>query len=138
MPYEIFTRKIPRMGTPTLGFSKIGQITFNQSASRILQKEAVEYVLLLWDGAANTIAMKSTSNKKDPRAYRIRYNDKGNGASFSAKTFLDYIGLDLSERRTFPVELNPNNEMFVEAQIPESFFNRKQPQPRIVERSKIG
>ncbi len=55
MAYEIFTRKIARSGTPAISFSRIGQITFNQSASRILQKEAIEYVLLLWDGAAGKL-----------------------------------------------------------------------------------
>lgn len=134
--YEIFTRKVPRMGNPTMGFSKIGTITFNQTAARILQKGTpIEYIFLMWDPAAKQMAMKSTSNKKDPRAYRIRYNDKGNGAGFSAKTFLDHIQADYSERRTIPVEINPDHEIFLEVRIPEEFLKRK---PRIVERGKTG
>jgi hypothetical protein len=120
--YEIFTRKTPRMGNPVMSFSKIGQISFNQSAARILQKEPIEYILLMWDSAEKKLALKSISNKKDPRAYRIRYNDKGNGASFSAKTFLDHAGIDYSERRPVPVEINPQSEMFLEVKIPEALI----------------
>jgi len=138
MSYEIFTRKVPRMGTPTIGFSKLGQIAFNQTASRMLQKEPVEYLFLMWDSATKQIGMKSTSNKKDPRAYKVRYNDKGNGASFSAKTFLDYIQVDFSQRRTIPVEINTNSEIFLEVKVPEEFFKRKTNPRPILERGKLG
>jgi len=130
--YEVYTRKTPRSISPVMSFSKIGQITFNQGAARILQKATVETVLLLWDAEERKIALKSTSNKKDQRAYRIRYADKGNGASFSAKTFMDYIGLDYSERRGMPIEINPDEEMFIEAKVPDSFFKKKALQPKIV------
>jgi hypothetical protein len=129
--YEVFTRKTPRSVSPVISFSKIGQLTFNQSAARILQKETLEYVLLLWDAEERKIALKSTSNKKDQRAYRIRFADKGNGAAFSCKTFMDHIGIDYSERRGLTIEINPNNEMFIEVKVPESFFKKK-PQPKIV------
>jgi len=139
MPYEVFTRKVQRMGTPTLSFSKLGQVAFNQTAANVLQKETIEHVLLLWDSAAGKMAIKSTSNKKDTRAYRIRYNDKGNGAMFSAKTFVDYIGVDISERRSMPVEITPNNEYLIEVKIPEEFLRKKtqQSRPKIIERAKL-
>src|ERR1700737_2505468 len=111
MPYEIFTKKTPRMGNPVMSFSKLGQITFNQTAARLLQKAAIENMLLMWDSAEGKLAIKSTSNKKDPRAYRLRYNEKGNGATFSAKTFLDHYGIDYTERRAIPIDLNLDNEM---------------------------
>jgi|ERR1700680_4733691 len=136
MPYEIFTRKIHRSGNPTLSFSKLGQFAFNQSAARILQKDSIELVLLMWDANSNKIGIKSTSNKKDARAYRIRYADKGNGAGFSAKTFLDHVGIDYSDRKSFPVEINPDSEIMIEIKVPDNFFKRK-PQPRVfLERGK--
>ena len=132
MAYEVFTRKTPRMGTPTITFSKIGQIAFNQSASRILQKAAIESILLLWDSSEGKLAIKSTSNKKDVRAYRLRYNDKGNGAAFSAKTFLDHVGIDYSERKPIPIDINPDLEMFVEVKIPDAQMKKKSPQMRLI------
>jgi hypothetical protein len=134
---EWFTRKTPRIGTPVISFSKIGQITFNQSAARILQKDMIEHVLVGWDPTDNKMAFKSISNKKDPRAYRIRYNDKGNGASFSAKTFLDHAGINYDERKAIPIEPNPQAEIFLEVKIPDNMLKKKsQPTlPRLVEKS---
>ena len=134
MAVEWFTRKTPRMGNPLMSFLKIGQVFFNQTAARILQKEPIEYILLGWDPTDSLIALKSISNKKDPRAYRIRYNAKGNGASFSAKTFLDYAGIDYSERKPIPIEIHPDGEMFLEVKIPDTFLKKK-PSPRLVEKS---
>jgi hypothetical protein len=132
--YEIFERRTPRMGSPMMSFSKLGQITFNTLASQALQKAAVVHVLLMWDTEERKIALKSTSNKKDSRAYQLRYHDSGNGASFSAKTFLDYIGIDYSQRRRMNIEINLNHETVVEAKIPDEYFKRKT-QPRIVSRT---
>lgn len=138
MAYEIFTRKIARMGTPTMSFSKIGQIRFNQAAARILQREAIEYVLLLWDSSASKLAIKQTANKKDQRAYRIRFAEKNNGAGFSAKTFMDHIGIDYtSERRSLQVDINPNAEYVIEFKIPEDFLRKRPSQPRLIGRDAI-
>ena len=124
MAVEWFTRKTPRMGNPTMSFSKIGQIFFNQVASRILQKEPIEYILLGWDSNDKKIVMKSITNKKDPRAYRIRYNAKSNGANFSAKTYLDHAGIDYSERKAIPIEINLDADNFLELRIPDSMLKK--------------
>lgn len=132
--YEVFSRKAPRMGTPMLSFSKQGQIVFNTLAAQQLKKAGVDSLLLMWDTEDRKIALKSTSNKKDARAYQIRYYEAGNGGGFSAKTFLDYIGIDYSRRRGVDVEINPNHEMVIEVKIPDEYFKRKS-QPRIVSRT---
>lgn len=138
MPYEIFTRKVARTGTPMMSFSKLGQIVFNQSAAAILQKDSTDYILLMWDATENKMAVKHTSNKKDPRAYHIRYAEKGNGAGFSAKTFLDYIGIDCSDRRALPIDIDTNRELIIEAKLPDTFFKKKPEQPRPIQRGKSG
>lgn len=135
MSYEIFGRKSPRMGNPTMSFSKQGQFVFNTMAAQKLQKAAIEHILIMWDTEERKVALKSTTNKKDGRAYRIRYFNQGNGAGFSAKTFLDYIGVDYSQRRPLDIEIDPNHEMAIEARIPDEWFKRKS-QPRIVSRNK--
>jgi len=122
------------MGTPTMSFSKLGQIVFNTLAAQQLQKAAIDHVLLMWDTEERKMAIKSTSNKKDSRAYHLRYHESGNGGNFSAKTFLDYIGIDYSQRRGMAVEINPNHEVVVEVKIPDEYFKRKN-QPRIVNRT---
>lgn len=94
----------------------------------------METILLLWDASARKLAIKSTTNKKDARAYRIRYNEKGNGATFSAKTFMDHIGLDYSEQRAVSIEIDVNNEYLLEVQLPDNFFRKAQKEPKSLER----
>jgi len=90
-----------------------------------MQKETIETILLLWDAKEKKLAMKMTSNKKDLRSYTIRYNDKGNGATFSAKTFLDHIGIDYSQRKGIPININANSEYFLEVAIPDTCFKKE-------------
>ncbi len=122
MAYEIFEKKTPRLGTPVMSFSKLGAITFNQTASRQFKKIGAKNILLMWDTESRKLALKTTTDEKDPRSYVIRYNDKGNGASFSAKTFLDYAGIDYSQRKPMTIEISSNNEFIVEVNIPDSLF----------------
>ena len=133
MAFEIFSRKSRRIGTPAVAITKIGTFAFNKSAADILQKEAIEYLLLMWDPETNSIGMKSTSNKKDPRAYRMRYMGT-NGATFSAKTFFDHYGIDYSDRNVIPIELSTDKEVFVEFKIPEQLLKKR---PRSINEGKV-
>src|SRR5690348_15937302 len=99
MAYEIFTRKVIRAGLPTLTITKLGRLSLNKTATVMLEKNAVEYVLVLWDKDDRKIAIRPIT-KKDPRAYSVTYGVKGNGAGFSAKTFCDYINLDYTQSRS--------------------------------------
>ena len=125
MAYEVFTKKTVRLGTPTLSFSRIGQVSFNQTAARALKDAKVQSILILWDATEGKLALKSIADAKDVRAYTIRYNDKGNGASFSAKTFLDHVGIDYSERKPFPIDINADKEMFLEVRVPDVLLKKK-------------
>jgi len=129
MPYEIFTRKTPRMGTPSVTLNSYGRMQFNKPATARLEKEAVEYVLLLWDPELQKVGVRSIG-KKDPRAYRVAYGAKGNGAGFSTKTFFDYIRLDYSESKSIPVQMG-DGDILLEFQIPEECF-LKNGQPSLV------
>jgi len=132
MAYEVFEKKTTRLGTPVMSISKLGSLTFNQTASRQFQKLGVKTVLLMWDSEARKIALKKISDENDPRSYVMRYNDKGNGSSFSAKTFLDYAGIDYSQRKPIAIEISPNKEFLIEVQLPDSLFSkREEPQEAI-------
>jgi len=120
-----------------LTFSKLGQVAFNQTASRVLKDAGIEWTLVLWDADEGKMAFQATTNERDPRAYHIRYNDKGNGATFSAKTFLDHAGIDYSERKAIPIDINPNQELFVEAKVPDSLLKKKSQQDRLLA-EKVG
>jgi hypothetical protein len=127
MGYEIFEKKRPKPGTPVMSFSKIGSITFNQTVSRAFEKLGIKNVLLMWDAGARKIALKATSDEEDPRSYVVRYNDKGNGAGFSAKTFLDYAGIDYSQRKPITIDISSSNEFVVEVKVPDELFQKQHP-----------
>lgn len=120
MAYEIFSRKTSRMGTPMVTITKLGRISLNKTATVRFEKDAVEFVLLMWDKESRKIAIRPIS-KKEQRAYRVTYGAKGNGAGFSAKTFLDFIELDFTESRNMPIEWNDTDNMY-EVTVPVEFF----------------
>lgn len=126
MAYEIFTRKVRKLGTPAVTITKLGRMAFNKAATVPFEKQAVENVLLLWDAEKRQVAVRPIT-KKDARSYKLSYGAKGNGAGFSAKTFLDYIGFDYSESRSVLIEWNDHESMF-EGKIPEDYFTQKKPQ----------
>lgn len=110
MAYEVFARKVVRTGTPAISINSLGRIGINQSATEILRKNAVEYVLLLWDKDELKIGIQQ-GLKTDKRAYCLAFSKKGSGASFSAKTFFTHIKYDFSETRSFTAEWNPKEKM---------------------------
>jgi hypothetical protein len=114
----------------------MARLQLNKAATVKLEKEAVENVLLLWDPDLNKIALRSIS-KKDPRAYKVKYGVKGNGAGFSAKTFFDYIGLDTSETKSLPLDPGEGDILF-EAQIPEEYFAKGRQRHLVLEGVKKG
>jgi hypothetical protein len=111
MAWEIFDRKTARTVEPTVTLTTLGRLALNRGAASILEKIAAEQVFLLWDSLANKVAVKVTG-KKDPRSYHLHYGAKGNGAGFSAVTFLNHIKYDWSETRMFPLEWNEAEGMF--------------------------
>ncbi len=101
-----------RTGAPGVTASKLGRMAINKRATQYFEKNAVEFVLVLWDAENKKIGIRPIT-KKDPRAYRLKYGENGNGAGFSAKTFFDYIGLDVTESRPMPASWDSEQEMLV-------------------------
>ncbi|MBI3001950.1 MAG: hypothetical protein HYY46_26355 [Deltaproteobacteria bacterium] len=128
MGYEVFARKVVRTGTPAISINSFGRVGINQSATAILRKNGVEYVLLLWDKDELKIGIQQ-GPKTDTRAYRLAFSKKGSGASFSAKTFFVHINYDFSKTRSFAAEWNPKEKM-LEIEITSDGLESKQPQLR--------
>ena len=125
MAFEIFTRKHTRLRDPSISFNKLGRIGLNQAATLTLQKDAVEFVLLLWNETTGVIALRPIT-KKDSRAYRISYAKRGNSSGFSAKTFLDWIEYDYSSTRSFPADWNEKEGRFEIKLLPETLKDESQ------------
>jgi len=113
MAFEVFSRKVRRLASPQVTFTTLGRIALNKAATAVLDKLVVENVVLLWDADTKRIGIRPIS-KKDSRAYRVHYGKNGNGAGFSAVTFLDHIGYNYKEgSNSFPAEWNDGEGMFL-------------------------
>jgi len=122
MAYEIYERKVVRAGSPAISISAGGRMSFNKIASEIMEKEAFDFVLLLWDKEHRKMAIRPIT-KKDSRSYRIHYSKRRNGAGFHAKTFLDYVGYThgTGGTKAIPATWNQVDNIF-EAEIPAEFL----------------
>lgn len=110
MAYEIYSRKVRRIGSPQIAFMNNGRVSFNKAATQILKEQAVEFFLIMWDKAQRKVALRPIA-KKDPRAYKVSLRDNASG--FSAKTFLEDIGYDYSAgTQIFPVSWTPEQGIF--------------------------
>ena len=125
MAFEIFTRKNTRLRDPSISINRLGRIGLNQAATLTLQKDAVEFVLLLRNEATGVIAIRPIT-KKDSRAYRISYAKSGSSSGFSAKTFLDWIEYDYSSTRSFPADWNEREGRFEIKLLPETLKDERQ------------
>lgn len=113
MAFEIFTREVVRTTEPMVTITTMGRMALNKSATVILEKNVVEFVLLLWDGDENKVAIRPIG-KKDRRAYKLAVGSKGNGAGFSCVTFLNHIKYDWSKTRSFSLEwVSKTEDMFI-------------------------
>ena len=120
LAYQIFEKKATRMGTPAVTVLKNGRMALNSAATQVLHKNAVEFVLLLWDEDNLRLALRPIS-KRDSRAYKITYGLNNSGSSFSAKSFMDHIGWNLSANHTVAMAWNESEGM-LEASVPPNFL----------------
>ncbi len=84
----------------------------------------------MWDASKRQVGVKPIT-KKDQRAYKLAYGKKGNGAGFSAKTFMDYVGYDYKESRSFSVRWDEGESMFI-GEIPAEYLQLQQQQPLLM------
>jgi hypothetical protein len=113
MAFEVFSRKVRRLTSPQVTLTTLGRMAFNKAATAVFEKQVVENVVLLWDVETKRFAVKPIS-KKDSRAYHIHYGKNGNGAGFSAITFLDHIGYNYKDSsNSFSAEWNEDEQMFL-------------------------
>src|SRR6185369_15098816 len=118
MGYEIFTRTKVSTVTPSISINKHCRIGLNRATTAIFQANAVQFVLAMWDADRCRMAFRPIV-KKDSRAYGVSYAKQG--GMFTAKMFLEHIGYDFSEGRTFPATWNESENM-LEIDIPSEYI----------------
>jgi hypothetical protein len=122
MGYEIFTRTRTTTTSPTISINTKCRVGLNQATTAIFKANAVEFVLLMWDADRSRIAFRPVV-KKDSRAYGVSYAKSG--GMFTAKMFLEHVGYDYSESRSFPASWNEAENM-LEIDIPGEYVKGAQ------------
>jgi hypothetical protein len=130
MAWEVFSREYPaRSTTPTLTISAKGRCSLNRAASEAMHKQAVETILLMWDRDAYKLALRPIA-KKDSRSFAVRYNKRGKdvvGAVFSGVMFLKHIEYDMTETKTYPVNFDSDEGLFIVELPKDRFHDVQQP-----------
>lgn len=129
MAWEVYTRQVIRTGEPAVTITKMGRLALNKLASEFFETAKAAHVLLLWDKDAFKCGIK-VANSKDIGAYTLTAGANGNGAGFSAVTFLNYLRYDWTVTRSFNAEWDASASMLVFS-VPKEHFgasgDRKQP-----------
>ena len=130
MAYEIFSRKVQRKGIPAVSITPYGRLAFNRPLVKILEDNAFERVLLLWDADRHRLAIRPIT-KNDPRSYQISFRSKESGVGVSIKTFLDHYDIDYSETRSIPAVLNAD-DMIVEVDLPPEMIKKEKAKQKVL------
>ncbi len=128
MAYETFKRTKIRASTPTVSVKPDGRIAINAAAVRILIDAGVKSVLLLWDRANSTMAIKAVA-KSDKNGYAVSFTGTHSG-SLRAKSFLTHIGWNAAQRETLPALWNYTEKMLEVALPPIYVGSTKSAEPR--------
>jgi hypothetical protein len=91
MVYQLFTVKAARLGSPALTITADGRFTLNADAGDLLRRTGAKFVQILWDAAADKLALRPLAKSGDS-AYKLRVRKGKRGTMLSARTFLRYIG----------------------------------------------
>lgn len=134
--YKIYPRNLARASSPVVSATRLGRITLNAAAARIMVEKRIENVFLLWDADARKFALKP-SEKPDATAYQLRFAPENAGAGFSAKPFLRLLGYDFEETIALATEWLENDQI-LEVTLPSEGFNRRYRSPRLRKSKRSG
>jgi hypothetical protein len=118
MGYVVFERKRQRVYGMAVSLQRLGRIVLNKPAAANLRDQGATNALILWDEENRRVAIRPIFIK-DPRAYPVKYGNARTtaGATISAKTFFDSIGLDYEETRQYEATWNVQ-EGLLEIEVP--------------------
>jgi hypothetical protein len=126
--YKVYPRNLARANSPVVSATKLGRVTLNASAARIMAERHVENVFMLWDAEARKFALKPCE-KADATAYPLRFAPDNAGAGFSAKPFLRLIGYEFAETIALSTQWL-EAEQILEVTLPSEGFNKRHRSPR--------
>jgi hypothetical protein len=119
--YELFKRTSIRVDTPILAIGPGGRIRINAAGCRLLAEAGVKTVVILWDKAANRMAVKAAP-KGEKNSFAVSFAGGHNSGTIVVKSFLSHIGWNATKTELLPTTWNAAEKMF-EATLPPSCFS---------------
>jgi hypothetical protein len=111
MAFERFTKTGGRGYIPKVSIWGKGQIGFNQGAVNKFNLNNFEYAVLFYDSENKKIGMKFTNDKENGIVKLVKR--AGSGISMSAKAFLDFYGIDYSEKKRYTLSYDKENDLYI-------------------------
>ena len=115
MAYELFDNKAAKFGSPQITI-RSGRIAFNADAGDILAHVGKPYAHLLWDNEVRKLALQPV-DRSDVSTFKLTIPKGKRGGSFSAQSFLNYIGWHATEPVVVEARWNAQ-EQLLEATLP--------------------
>lgn len=97
---------------PTISINKSGVIGVNRGCVNRFELERAPYVILYYDKAGQRVGIQPTRDESEKGARKFRWRTDY-GAEISARSFLDYYGIDRSQTRRYEVEWDSANKMMI-------------------------
>ena len=88
-----------------------GQIGFSQGAVRRLGLQSFMYVVMYYDKDSNKIGLSFTNDENEEGIAKMRVRE--NGATFMAKSFLDYYDIDYKQNRQYDIAQDEESKLYV-------------------------
>jgi len=102
-----------QIGETMVSIWKIGQISFNTDAMRKFNLVgAFTHAVLFFDDDTRSVGIMFTNDADEVGALKLIKRKTG-GYAMSAKKFLNFHGIDYSESKTYPVEYDQNEKMYI-------------------------
>jgi len=115
MVLKRFTEKKYRsgkIGEPMVSVLKSGQISFNTPAMRQFELYDFDYAVLFFDKDTRTVGIMLTNDDGEDGAYKLIKRETG-GYAVSAKKFLNFHDINYLKSKTYPVEYDENEKMYI-------------------------
>lgn len=110
MPFERFT-KVGRGYKPKVSIWSKGQIGFNQGAVLRLNLKKYKFAILFYDQESRRVGLRFTNDINEDGAVKLHV--RKTGAVISARSFLDYYGIDYSKKQKYDVDYDKENNLYV-------------------------
>lgn len=110
MAFEKYTAR-GKSYAPKASIWTRGQVGLSQGAVNRLELLKFAYVVMYYDKENNKIGLSFTNNEQEEGIAKMRVRQ--NGATFMAKSFLDFYNIDYRENKQYDITLDDESKLYI-------------------------